>query len=88
MHWRRLLFCAWHAKNPISIGWESLFKDPMESTSHDVDKSAKIDDEMCILDEDIKQLDSIEHEFTQKQELAAESKQETVESRPGQSSGK
>ena len=82
-------FCAWRAKNPISIGWESLFEDPVESSSssHDVDKS---DDELCILDEeDIKQLDRIEHELSQKQEPAAgTSKQESLDSRPGQSSGK
>ena len=43
------MFCAWCVNNFIFIGWEALFEDPVESCSHNADKSVEIDDEMCIL---------------------------------------
>ena len=64
-------FCAWRVNNPISIGWEALFNDPVESCSNDADKSAEIVDEMCILnEEDIEKLDKIEMNFRKSKSLS------------------
>ena len=85
-------FCAWRVNNPISIGWEALFDDPVESCSNDADKSAEIVDEICILnEEDIEKLDKIEYELSQKQEPIEEPAahvipQEAAERKPGQKS--